>query len=174
MSEEQATKPVLKMPGHSRQEVQRRRELFIAHYAQTGSGKDAAIAAGYSPKNAAVRAAKLLIDPAVGPAAHARRQAVVEDAEKTIERQANQLRKAADDAIKTLREVATSPDGGGRGAQARVQAAIAILDRAGHKPVERVQSDVSVQDAAKQIDDETARAILEDTVFSRYDGVKSH
>ena len=47
---------------------------------------------------------------------------------------------------------------------ARVQAAIAILDRAGHKPVERIETAVAWADVSRELEDIDVRAVLQDAL----------
>ena len=64
------------------------------------------------------------------------RAAFLADQEDDKKRQRRMLVEAADDAIRALQSVVRGGEASGRGAVARVSAATAILDRAGHKPVD--------------------------------------
>ena len=146
----------------SQREVVHRRELFIAAYAQTGNASSAAIAAGYAPKNADVQGDRLLRDVATGARAREARQRHVQAALSDFERQQRALCEAADGAIATLVEIAAAAPRAG--AMARVQAAVAILDRAGHKPVERIETAVAWADITRELADIDVRAVLQDAL----------
>ena len=157
----------------SPQEVQRRRARFCAAYAETGDATAAAIAAGFAPKNADVQASRLMRDASIGPRARAMREARAKEQADDFARQQAALRTAADGAISTLVDVATaaprSPDGKPDrahhlGAMARVQAAVAILDRAGHKPIERVEQSVTWSDISRELDGVNVAQVLQDAL----------
>lgn len=157
----------------SRAETARRIELFIAAYAQTGDATSSAIAAGYSVNGAHTRGELLLHKVEVESRAREARDAVVAAKKDTFQRQQDALKAASDDAIKVLREVAAGAprDAQGNasrawsiGAQARVQAAMAILDRAGHKPIERVQQEIAWSDVSRELADMDVEAVLVDAV----------
>ncbi len=145
------------MPSRSNRpaEVAARHERFALAYAEHGDAAAAAVAAGYSPKSAVRQGCDLLMHPVIGPRARALREERRAEQNDAFKRQQAALKAAADDAIGTLRDVAARPAPGPEGADqkavrayyigamARVQAAIAILDRAGHKPVERIEADVT-------------------------------
>ena len=155
------------------EEVQRRRDRFCAAFAEHGDASAAAVAAGYGATNADRQGRDLLSDPRVGPRARAMREARAKEQQDDFARQQAALKGAADGAIKTLREVAAAAprDDEGKadrsyylGAMARVQAAIAILDRAGHKPVERVEQQIAWQDVTRELEGVDVRAVLADAL----------
>lgn len=154
----------------SKAEVARRIDLFIAAYAQTGDGASAAIAAGYSPNAARNRAEKLLQINDVASRAREAREAVVNAQKDTFQRQQDALKAACDGAITALINLTHGklPEGdlgrGKVGAQALVLAATAILDRAGHKPIERVQQEVAWADVSRELADMDVEAVLVDAV----------
>jgi len=115
-------------------EAQRRATAFIAAYARTGNATQAALDAGYSPKTARQQGAALLskLDKD-GKCSKARADFLAEQ-EDNKKRQRKLLEAAADDAILALHSVVRG--GVKQGAVAVVSAATAILDRAGHKPVD--------------------------------------
>lgn len=117
-------------------EAARRREQFVLAYAATGNATAAAVAAGYAPNSARQQGAYLMSDPALATRAREAREQFVADQAAAFERQTASLRSAADQAILSLVEAAKSA----KSEMARVQAAVAILDRAGHKPIERVEA----------------------------------
>ena len=117
-------------------EVERRHEQFILAYSVTGNAAAAAIAAGYSPKGARTEGSRLLAHPDVATRAREARDLYETNKRAAFDRQTETLRSAADQAILALVGVLTAA----KSEMARVQAAIAVLDRAGHKPVERVES----------------------------------
>lgn len=142
-------------------EVARKHELFVRAYSETGDATAAAIAAGYSPKTARQIGSELLTKPDLALRAREMRDTKVQEQAAQFERQQRALRDEADNAIKTLAQVAQAAprDDDGKadrahhsGAMARVQAAVAILDRAGHKPVERVEQTVSWRDVTRELE----------------------
>ncbi len=101
------------------------------------------------------------------------REARAKEQQDDFARQQAALKGAADGAIKTLREVAAAAprDDEGKadrsyylGAMARVQAAVAILDRAGHRPVERVEQQIAWQDVTRELEGVDVRAVLADAL----------
>lgn len=123
------------MPAR-REEVERRRALFRDSYASSGNATQAAKDAGYKGNGIRNRAEVILRDPEFKRSCEEARQRFVAESLDTHKRQREELVRLADDAIRSLGEVARGEVA--RGAVARVSAAIAILDRAGHKPVERL------------------------------------
>lgn len=77
------------------------------------------------------------------------------------ERQSLALVDAADTAITVLLDQAQTA----RSAMARVQAAVAILDRAGHKPVERIEQAIAFADVTRELGALDARVILEEALL---------
>ena len=151
-------------------EIARRVELFVSAYAQHGDATAAAIAAGYSERGAAVQGAKFLTDPKIASRAREARDAVVNAQKDTFQRQQDALKAACDGAITALIDLTHGnlPEGdmgrGKVGAQALVLAATAILDRAGHKPIERVQQEVAWADVSRELADMDVEAVLVDAV----------
>ena len=133
----------------SKREVEHRRELFIAAYAQTGNASAAAVAAGFAERNADVTGDRLLREPATGVRAREARQQHVEATLSDFQRQQAALCAAADGAIGTLVQVAANPPR--TGAQAMVLAAVAILDRAGHQPVQRIEQQIAWADVSREL-----------------------
>ncbi len=117
-------------------ERERRVQAFIDAYGRTGNGTQAAKDAGYKGNSVRTYASRLLAQPEVRERAEAARAKFLAETEDTHKRQREALIRKADDAIEALGKVVQGKVG--RGAVARVSAAIAILDRAGHKPTERV------------------------------------
>ena len=157
----------------SAREVAHRHNLFVHAYGETGDATAAAISAGYAPSNAMSQGCRLLSDAKVGPRARAEREKRVQAQQDDFSRQQAALRAAADGAIATLADVAKAaprneegkPDKAHHlGALARVQAAIAILDRAGHKPVERVEQRVEWADVTRELGGVDVRTILQDAL----------
>lgn len=87
------------------------------------------------------------------------REQHVHATQDAFRRQQQALRDAADGAIKALIEIAEMPPRAG--AQARVLAAVAILDRAGHKPVERIEQQIAWADVSRELAGVDVRAVLE-------------
>ncbi len=132
----------------SKREVAHRRELFIASYAATGNASAAAVAAGYSERSAGTMGDRMMHE--VGTAARAR-EARERDMRATMDdfaRQQAALHAAGDAAIEALVAVAANPKAS---PMARVQAAIGILDRAGHKPIERIETAVQWEDITSEL-----------------------
>ena len=69
---------------------------------------------------------------------------------------------AADAAIATLVQVASNPPR--IGAQAMVLAAVAILDRSGHKPIERIETAVQWEDVTRELRDIDTAAVLREAL----------
>ena len=142
------------------EEVARRKERFVQAYAETGDATAAALACGYSQSNAHQQGAIFLRDPTLSVRARELRAAKAKEQGDDFVRQQAKLRFAADGAIKALEEIAGGPEADAEGkinlkwangAQARVMAAVAILDRAGHKPVERVEQRVEFTDVQREL-----------------------
>ncbi len=156
----------------SKREVEHRRELFIAAYAQTGNASAAAIAAGYSERSAGTMGDRLMHEVATGTRAREARRQYVESSMSDFQRQQRALCEAADDAIRTLVQVASNPPRSG--AQAMVLAAVAILDRAGHKPIERIEQQVAWADVSRELAGiDTAQVLREalDAISARPDAL---
>ncbi len=145
-------------------EVERRRVLFIEAYATTGNGEAAALAAGYAESQARGQAAQFMSDPALSARARASREKWVADQSDAYQRQAKALVNASDDAIAALQKIVTAQDERTNGMQARVQAAVAILDRAGHKPVERVEQTTRWEDVTRELASVDAQSVLRDAL----------
>lgn len=115
-----------------------REKTFCEHYALPenektySNGKQSAIAAGYSVKCAGEAAHEVLGRPHV-------QEYISRIRGERTENRTRALEKHADIAIEALREVAENS----RSAIARVAAANSILDRSGHKPTEKIQSQMS-------------------------------
>ena len=144
--------------SNSQPEIRQRHEQFILAYAQTGNASSAAVAAGYSEANSDVQGGRLLRHAAVGPRAREARAQHLHQTRDAFERQQQALREAADGAIETLVRIAAAPPR--VGAQAMVLAAVAILDRAGHKPVERIEQQVAWADVSRELGGVDVRTIL--------------
>ena len=145
-------------------EVERRKDLFVQAYATTGNGEAAAIAAGYAPTKAQTQAAKFLADSMLSSRARASREKWVTAQSDAYQRQAKALVNASDDAIAALQKIVTAQDERTNGMQARVQAAVAILDRAGHKPVERVEQTTRWEDVTRELASVDAQSVLRDAL----------
>ncbi len=131
-------------------EIARRAELFIEAYAATGNGEGSAVVAGYSPGRSAREAAtKFLAQPEIGSRAREARDSFVGAQAAEFARQAARIRVYAADAIESLRDVALNS----KSHMARVSAAIALADRAGHKPVEHVVADINEKRTTRELPD---------------------
>ncbi len=109
-----------------------RQAKFCEIYAQTGNGAQAARLAGFSTKAAAETAYRLLRNSQV-------QQRLRELREAWLSERTAMLRAHVGPAIEALGGIAAGTESP-RGAHARVGAAVAILDRAGFKPVDRVET----------------------------------
>ena len=152
-------------------EIARRVGLFVSAYAQHGDATAAAIAAGYSERNAHNVGMRFLSDAETGSRAREARDAVVHAQQDAFKRQQDALKAACDGAITALIDLTHGKLPGGDalgkgkvGAQALVLAATAILDRAGHKPIERVQQEVAWADVSRELADMDVEAVLVDAV----------
>ncbi len=125
-------------------EVKRRVDAFVVAYGRTGSATQAAVEAGYSAKSAKQQGSRLMTDAAICARCSEARAAFLAEQEDDKKRQRKMLVVAADDAITALHRVVQGEVG--RGAVAMVSAATAILDRAGHKPVDESKIDHSSKD----------------------------
>lgn len=158
----------------SKREVVLRKDRFVAAYALTGNAENAAIAAGHTVKSARIAAGRLMSDDAVCARAREARDVHVKEDSERFARQQAALRAEAGGAITALSEIAKGPladpqsgEISGKwsvGAQARVQAAVAILDRAGHKPVEHIEQNIQWQDATRELGEMDARQLLTDAL----------
>ena len=97
-----------------------------------------------------------------GARAREARQQHVLRTQDAFSRQQAALRAAADDAIRVLAEIAQCAPR--VGAIARVQAAVAILDRAGHKPIERVEQQVAWADVTRELSAIDTAAVLREAL----------
>ena len=148
----------------AQREVAHRRDLFIASYATTGNATSAAIAAGFGEKNAGAQGDKLLHEPETGTRAREARERHVLRTQDAFSRQQAALCAAADGAIATLVQVASNPPR--VGAQAMVLAAVAILDRAGHKPVERVEQHIAWADITAELQGVDIAQVLQEALLA--------
>jgi phage terminase small subunit len=110
-------------------ELNERQLQFVINYVDSGHGTNSAINAGYSEKSAYSTASDLLRNPKIASAIEKER----EDRKKAIQ---HKLSKYAEDAVKILYELAGKSDSD----SVRLQAAKDIMDRAGHKPVDKVEN----------------------------------
>lgn len=149
------------MGRHTAHETQQLEELFIRAFATTGSSEAAARAAGYAASHAKEQGRRFMQRASIAERAHAAREAERQRASDSFDEQQHELKRKASAAIAMLAKIVEAPtDAYLRGAQARVQAATAILDRAGHMPVQRIEADVTARRAVEDIDADTARAVM--------------
>lgn len=109
-----------------------RQEMFAVEYARTGNASNAAREAGYSLPGAAQQGYVLLRNPNV----------LARVRELQAEWRAQQIaaiRYHVAPAIQTLAEIAAG-QADAKGAQARVLAACALLDRAGFQPIQKAET----------------------------------
>ncbi len=109
-----------------------RQEMFAVEYARTGNASKAARVAGYSSPGAAQQGHVLLRNPDV----------LARVSELQAEWHAEQIAAIRDHiapAIQTLAEIVAGR-ADAKGAQARVLAACALLDRAGFQPIQKVET----------------------------------
>lgn len=153
----------------SKAEVARRKELYVQAYAQTGNMEAALLAAGYSQGSIRNQQKLIAADSGLQSRAREARDRVVAEQADTFKRQQLAIKAQADTAIRTLAEIAAGPQRGAdgaldkswsHGAIARVQAATAILDRAGHKPIERVQQEIAWADVGRELAGVDVKSVL--------------
>ena len=141
-----ATATTKKTKGAATVEAARRADAFVAAYARCGNATQAAVEAGYSKRSAGQQGSALMKKPEISARCSEARAAFLAEAEDDKQRQRKLLVAAADDAITALHRVVQGEVG--RGAVAMVSAATAILDRAGHKPVDESKIDHSSKDGS--------------------------
>lgn len=112
-------------------ELTKKQAEFVRNYIISMNATDAAKKAGYSEKTAYAIGSENLKKPEI-------KKAIQEELNALHCIQKNTFIQAANDAIKALVDVVKN----GRGLP-RVQAANSILDRAGHKPVDHVKTDLN-------------------------------
>ncbi|MBU2739873.1 terminase small subunit [Acidithiobacillus concretivorus] len=109
-----------------------RQERFALEYSRTGNASSAATLAGYSPASARSQGSYLLTNPNI----------LARVRELQAEWHAQQIAAIRDHvapAIQTLAEIAAG-QADAKGAQARVLASCALLDRAGFQPIQKVET----------------------------------
>ena len=144
-------------------ELNIRQERFCILYAQTGNAKDAYIGAGYSPKGAEPSAVQLLRNPNVSSRVEFEKQKINERLDSKLldmlEKQRRQFILDSELAQDALRDVVKNA---ASNSPARVQAALGILDRAGHNPMMQIEANVTNHDPISEIpEDKRESAILE-------------
>lgn len=125
--------------GVATTEAKRRVDAFVIAYGRTGNATQAAKDSGYSAHSAGQQGSALLKKPEISERCAKARAEFLAQNENAKKRQREALELAADDAIVALRKVVTGKIK--RGAVAIVSASTAILDRAGHKPVDESKVD---------------------------------
>ncbi len=130
-----------------------KRDALVDAYARVGSIEGAARQVGIPG-----RTAKRWMAPTgtLMPRARQARDAWLAGQSDAHGRQSRALVDAADTAITVLLDQAK----GAKSAMARVQAAVAILDRAGHKPVERIDQLVRVEDVERELEGTDLRGLV--------------
>ena len=144
-------------------ELNIRQERFCILYAQLGNAKQAYIEAGYSPKGAQPSAEALLSKPLVSSRVEAEKQKINDRLDSQLldmlENQRRQFILDSDLAQNALRDVVINA---ASNSPARVQAALGILDRAGHNPMVQFEANVTNHDPITEIpEDKRQSAILE-------------
>lgn len=119
-----------------------RQELFAFEYAGTLNATEAAIAAGYSVASAYSQGHDLLKKPEI-------QAKVAQYLDERRLQQARQFTLANDQAISALLEIISNPRAA---AQARVSAAVAILDRGGHSVINKslIKAEVNVNELSHE------------------------
>lgn len=131
-----------------------KQRMFIEQYLRFMNATKAAEAAGYSKKTAGSQGHDLLKKPEI-------RALIDSELDRRHAAQKQKLTLASDSAISALVETIEKGKG-----LARVQAANSILDRAGHKPIDRIQADVNANVKA-EVDISDAKQKLLDR-FNRH------
>jgi phage terminase small subunit len=116
----------------------KKQDSFCWHYARNGNATKSAKLAGFSEKTAYSIGHELLKKPEIQARIQELQDAMHHEQTRAFARHSNK-------AIKALLQVVEH----GRSDIARITAANSILDRAGHKPIDRIQSDVKAAVNAK-------------------------
>lgn len=145
--------------GSALHERDAKQAALIEAYARTGT-----IEAAAAQCEIGYRTAKRWLTPAGPLIARARdlRNAWLAGQSDAHGRQAKALVDAADTAIEVLLAQAQTA----KSAMARVQAAVAILDRAGHKPIERVEQSVTWEEIGRELVGVDTAAVLREALES--------
>ncbi|MCY0900242.1 MAG: terminase small subunit [Firmicutes bacterium] len=122
-----------------------RQQKFVQEFLRTGNATQSAITAGYGSANADVTAARLLKRPLI--------QSALDAAKKDLHAL---FMAEAYDSLRTLVAIRDDPDAP---ASARLRAAQDLLDRAGYKPADRIESTVDIEQHT--VDIRSANALLE-------------
>lgn len=143
-----------------------RQERFAILYAQLGNGAQAAIEAGYSAKSARVIADELLTKPDIAARVELEKTKINERLDsqlmEMLEKQRRQFVLDSDLAQDALRDVMRNA---ASNSPARVQAALGVLDRAGHNPMMQIDANVTNHDPISEIpDDKRQQALIEAAV----------
>lgn len=119
---------------------------FVRHYLEIGNATEAAIRAGYNENSAGQVAYRLLQKKHI-------QDLILEQEDEYFGEQKRRFARLANLAQDALEQVTTEGKG-----MARVIAANSILDRAGHKPVDKIEStvnatveDVTINDARNSL-----------------------
>ncbi len=144
-------------------ELNIRQERFAILYAQTGNARQAYIEAGYSENGAEQSAEALLRNPDISSRVQLEKQRINEQLDtrllEMLEKQRRQFILDSDLAQDALRDVVINAHSN---SPARVQAALGILDRAGHNPMMQIEATVTNHDPITEIpEDKRESAILE-------------
>lgn len=123
--------------------------MFIDKYLTTFNATSAAKEAGYSQKTSYSIGSRLLKHVEIAKEINSR-------LDDTHQQQKRIMIQAADDAVSALIDVIRT----GRGL-ARVNAANSILDRSGHKPIERVEAELNHSAMNELSDQKIKEAILD-------------
>ena len=121
-----------------------RQQKFVQEFLRTGNATQSAITAGYGSANADVTAARLLKRPLI--------QSAMDAAKKDLHAL---FMAEAYDSLRTLVAIRDDPDSP---ASARLRAAQDLLDRAGYKPSDHIESTVAIEQ--NTVDISGANAIL--------------
>ncbi len=144
-------------------ELNIRQERFAILYARSGNATSAAIEAGYSAKTAAAEAARLLRNVNICSRVDIEKAKITDELDakmsEMLEKQRRQFILDSDLAQDALRDVVINAHSN---SPARVQAALGILDRAGHNPMMQIEANVTNHDPITEIpEDKRESAILE-------------
>lgn len=110
-----------------------KQKRFVYEYLIDSNGTQAAIRAGYSEKTAQEQSSRLLSNVMV-------QEIINNELDELYKKQKQTLIKGADLAIEALIDAVKNGKG-----LAKVQAANSILDRAGHKSVDRIQANIKTE-----------------------------
>jgi len=140
-----------------------RQERFAIAYAHTGNATQAAVEAGYKPSRARQTGDELVSNSDIAARVEIEKARINEQLDaRLIERMEIQRRRFIEESDLALDALHGTMAEAQPNSPARVMAAIAILDRAGHGVAQKIEANVTNHDAIADIsDDKRQEALLE-------------